>query len=58
MSDDNKTMRVFMLTCASVLEACMVSEGADDYYLPMYVMLFALLRANPEVITSCGEIYR
>lgn len=57
-SDDNKTLRVFMLTCASILEACMVSDGTDGYYLPMYAMLFALLRANPEVVTCCSEIYR
>jgi hypothetical protein len=56
MSNDNKIMRVFMLTCASILEACMVSGGTDGYYLSMFAMLFALLRANPEVITSCGEI--
>ena len=56
MSDDNKIMRLFMLTCGSILEACMVGDGTDDYYLPMYAMLYALLRANPEVVACCGEI--
>ena len=54
-SNDNKILRIFTLTCESILEACRVRDVEDDYYLAMYSMLFAILKANPEVVKMCGD---
>jgi hypothetical protein len=55
MSDDNKVLRVFGLVCELILDDCRIIDTDDNYYQSMYPVLFALLRANPEVVKMCGD---